>query len=86
MQINEITDHTANILNLMMDKAIKESDPAYGHLADTWYTMAEGALFLWQELADSSKEASQEEKNKMAQYLCDIINIDKIPLLSRDEE
>jgi hypothetical protein len=44
MRFEVISEHTENVLNLMMDKAIRENDPAYGHLADTWYTMAEGAF------------------------------------------
>ena len=49
MRLDVITDHTEKVLNLMMDKAIRECDPEYGRVADTWYTMAEGALFLWQD-------------------------------------
>jgi hypothetical protein len=45
MRLDVITDHTEKVLNLMMDKAIRECDPEYGRVADTWYTMAEGALF-----------------------------------------
>jgi hypothetical protein len=66
MHFEVISEHTENVLNLMMDKAIRENDPAYGHLADTWYTMAEGALFLWQELADSCTDTPAEDKQRMA--------------------
>ena len=51
MRLDVITDHTESVLNLMMDKAIRECDPEYGRVAATWYTMAEGALFLWQSVA-----------------------------------
>jgi hypothetical protein len=64
MRLDVITDHTEKVLNLMMDKAIRECDPEYGRVADTWYTMAEGALFLWQELAECCTEVSEEEKIK----------------------
>ncbi|MBV8875958.1 MAG: hypothetical protein JO014_24880 [Metakosakonia sp.] len=86
MRLDVITDHTENVLNLMMDKAIRERDPEYGHLADTWYTMAEGALFLWQELAGCCMDTSEEEKKKMAQRLRHIININRVPLLTKSEE
>jgi hypothetical protein len=42
MRLDVITDHTESVLNLMMDKAIRECDPEYGRVAATWYTMAEG--------------------------------------------
>jgi hypothetical protein len=77
MQFEVISEHTENVLNLMMDKAIRENDPAYVHLADTWYTMAEGALFLWQELADACTDISPEEKNKIAARLHSVIDINR---------
>lgn len=86
MRLDVITDHTENVLNLMMDKAIRECDPEYGRVADTWYTMAEGALFLWQELAECCTEVSEEEKNKMAHRLRHIININRVPLLKKMNE
>ncbi|GJL36624.1 hypothetical protein PUATCC27989T_00413 [Phytobacter ursingii] len=86
MRLDVITDHTENVLNLMMDKAIRECDPEYGRVADTWYTMAEGALFLWQELAECCTEVSEEEKNKMAHRLRHIININRVPLLKKKNE
>ena len=86
MRLDVITDHTESVLNLMMDKAIRECDPEYGRVAATWYTMAEGALFLWQELAECCTEVSQEEKNKMAQRLRHIINVNRVPLLKKKDE
>ncbi|HII3388793.1 hypothetical protein AAIG33_25500 [Phytobacter ursingii] len=86
MRFEVISEHTENVLNLMMDKAIRENDPAYGHLADTWYTMAEGALFLWQELADSCTDTPAEDKQRMAARLRYIIDISRVPLLNRNDD
>jgi hypothetical protein len=64
MHFEVISEHTENVLNLMMDKAIREDDPAYGHLADTWYTMAEGALSFgrsWQTVVLTHLQRIKEE-------------------------
>ena len=86
MRLDVITDHTESVLNLMMDKAIRECDHEYGRVAATWYTMAEGALFLWQELAECCTDVSQEEKNKMASRLHSIISMNRVPLLKKKDE
>lgn len=81
MQFEVMSEHTDDVLNLMMEKTIRENDPAYRHLAETWYTMAEGALFLWQELADACTDTTAEEKNKIAARLQHITDISRVPLL-----
>jgi hypothetical protein len=82
MRLDVITDHTEKVLNLMMDKAIRECDPEYGRVADTWYTMAEVHFFSGRSWRSVAPKFQKKRKIKWHR-LRHIINVNRVPLLKK---